>query len=78
MSAYLTAEEAATQIRVSTDWIRRQCNAKVIPATKVGREWRITPDDLDSFMRKHRGTGIPTPQPRGSQIKRHRKKLRTQ
>lgn len=76
MTVYLKADEAAARVRVSQDWIRRQCKAGVIPATKVGREWRITAEDLDGFMRKHRGTGVPTPQPRGSQIKRHRKKLR--
>lgn len=69
---YMTADEVAAELRMSGDWVRRQCKAGVIPATKLGREWRISPADLTAFMRKYRGVATPAPQPRGSTIVRRR------
>jgi excisionase family DNA binding protein len=50
MSDYLTTEEAAAEIRMSADYVARQCKAGVVKATKVGREWRIHRTALDAFM----------------------------
>lgn len=58
---YIDVTEAAQRLggKVSEDWVRRQCHAKVIPATKLGRSWSIDVDDLYAFMRKYRGGETP-------------------
>lgn len=50
MTEYLTTEEAAAEIRMSPDYVARQCKAGVIQATKTGNAWRISRDALDAFM----------------------------
>lgn len=75
-SEYLTAEEAALEVQFAPAWVRRQCNAKNIVATKVGRQWRIARKDLESFMRKYRGSEGPSAQPRESTVTRHRRSAR--
>lgn len=47
---WLTATEAAEQLQVTPDWIRRQCVARVLPAKRIGRSWRIAQSSLDAFM----------------------------
>ena len=50
MTEYLTTVEVAAEIRMSKDYVARQCKAGAIAATKVGKEWRITREALDTFM----------------------------
>lgn len=47
---YLKAEDVAAELGVGVDWVRRQCKAGVIPAKKLGHEWRILRANLDAFM----------------------------
>ena len=51
---YLTADEAAQRLRVHGDTIRDWCRTGQLRATKVGKQWRIRPTDLDSFMKPNR------------------------
>jgi excisionase family DNA binding protein len=46
MKDYFTVNELAQHFRVSTKTIYRQLWAKVIPAYKVGRVWRIAKKDI--------------------------------
>lgn len=50
-AAYLTTEEAAAIIRTDREYVSRQCANGNLIAKKLGTEWRIHPDDLDTFMR---------------------------
>lgn len=50
MTEYLNTVEAGAVIRMSPDYIARQCKAKALAATKVGKEWRISRESLDAFM----------------------------
>lgn len=43
----LTAQEAADRYRVSAKTIIRLINRGVIPAIKVGKQWRIRQAELD-------------------------------
>lgn len=49
-TAYLTVDEVAAEIRMSVDYVRRQCANGAIKAKKLGTEWRITPAALAAFM----------------------------
>jgi len=50
MTTWLTTTEAAEQLRVSKEFVARQCQAGEIKAKKVGHEWRISQTALDTFM----------------------------
>lgn len=49
MPNYFTCEEVAQMYKVKTitvwDWIRR----KKLPALKIGRDYRIRPEDIKAF-----------------------------
>lgn len=47
----LTAEEAASYLRVSTKTARHLLRSGVVPASKVGRGWRVMRGDLDEYVR---------------------------
>lgn len=50
MTTWFTTEEVAEQIRVSPQFVQRQCAAGEIKAKKVGHEWRISEAALEAFM----------------------------
>jgi excisionase family DNA binding protein len=45
-----TVREAAAYFRVSPATIWRWCNAGLLPAFKIGREWRISRPALDQLI----------------------------
>jgi excisionase family DNA binding protein len=49
----LTVKEVAKYLRVGRVTIWRWCQQGQIPASRVGRNWRIHRDDLFSFLKKH-------------------------
>lgn len=55
----LTVDDIAADLRMSTEWVRRQCHNGVIRATKFGRAYRIHVDDLEAFKWKYRGSVVP-------------------
>ena len=50
-----TAEEAAAYLRVSTKTARHLLRSGAIPASKVGRGWRVFREDLDAYVRSRDG-----------------------
>lgn len=50
----LTAEETAEYLRVHLNTAFKLLRTNVIPATKVGRQWRVRRSDLDGFLSKPR------------------------
>lgn len=69
---YLTVPEVATVLKMSQEWVRRQCHAGAIPATKVGRAWRIEAGEVDIFVRKYRGSATPPSRPGTARRRRRR------
>jgi len=49
----LTLEEVASYLRVTTKTIYRLLESGVIPATKVGRQWRFSKDSINIWLRQH-------------------------
>lgn len=56
MSELYTCQEVASRYRVETltvwEWIRK----KKLPAIKIGRDYRISEDDLSAFEQQRRTT----------------------
>ena len=50
MLEYLTVEEVAEKLRVSTDTVLREIRKKKLVAYKVSGVWRITPADLQIYL----------------------------
>jgi excisionase family DNA binding protein len=58
----LTVEEAADRLGTSVRFVRRLILERRIAYTKLGRHVRITPRDLDAFVRAGRvEVGAPLP-----------------
>jgi len=47
----LTVEEVAAYLRVSRITIWRWCQQGTIPASRIGRTWRIHREDLIAFLK---------------------------
>ena len=50
MDELLTVEEVAGYLRVSRSTVWRWCQAKKVPAFKIGREWRISGPVLEDLV----------------------------
>jgi len=48
----LTVNEVATYLRVSRVTVWRWCQRGIIPASQVGRNWRIHRDDLLQLLER--------------------------
>ena len=46
----LTVEEAAELLKTSKQQIRKMIHDEVLPAVKVGREWRISSTVMKDFV----------------------------
>lgn len=49
-SPLLTSAEVAQILRVSPLTVTDMCRTAEIPATKVGKSWRISRADLDAYL----------------------------
>ncbi len=50
IDTYLTVREVARQLGLTEHRIRQLIREKQIRATKIG-QWRVKPEDLESFIR---------------------------
>lgn len=48
--ALLTIKEVATLLQVHPDWVYDQVNEGKMPATRLGRNIRFRPADLDAYL----------------------------
>lgn len=53
---WLTTEEAAARLRVSTRTIRKWIERGELPAWKAGKDWRVAPADVQRYIDAHRNT----------------------
>ncbi len=52
MSEIMTLPELAKYLRTSRDTIYRKAQKGMIPAVKLGKEWRFPKDVIDEWLRK--------------------------
>lgn len=50
MVTVLTVHEVAEQLKTTPQQVRKMIRAGIIPAVKVGREYRVTLDMLQTFL----------------------------
>ena len=53
MAEYMTLEEVADYLRVTTKTIYRLLERGAVPATKVGRQWRFDRDSVEVWLRQN-------------------------
>jgi excisionase family DNA binding protein len=58
MDKWLTLEQIAKYLQMSTSSIYKMAQTGKIPAYKVGRQWRFKKEDIDKWVEKHRKTTI--------------------
>lgn len=51
---YLTVADVAKQLQISEDTVRRWIKSGKLPALKIGKEWRIDPEELKSLLAQFR------------------------
>ncbi len=52
---YLTVQETAELLKVHTNTIYKMCRSGLLPAVKLGKDWRINSEKLDRFLEKETG-----------------------
>ncbi len=53
MSELLTIQDVAVLLKVSRQHVRKVIRAGLLPAMKIGREWRIEKDYLNNFLEEN-------------------------
>ena len=53
-TGFLTPQEVAAELRVSTAVVLRLLRRGDLPALRVGRAWRVDENDLRRWIRRHR------------------------
>lgn len=51
----LTLPQAAELLRLTPDTLRQQIHKGRLQATKLGRDWLVTRDELDRYTEEHLG-----------------------
>lgn len=55
MTELLTVAETAVLLKTTKQQIRKMIAQQLIPALKIGREWRISKVYLEAFLRNEMG-----------------------
>ena len=50
MITLLTVQEAAELLKTSKQQVRKMIRSGVLPAARVGREWRISSTGLENYL----------------------------
>ena len=50
LKSMLTLDQVVTRLNVHHSTVRRFIHAGKLPASKIGKDWRIDPDDLEAFI----------------------------
>lgn len=57
---FLTVDEVAERLRVSGRTVRNLIDRQSLRAFKVGREWRITPEDVTAYLEMNSSVSYTT------------------
>lgn len=50
MTALLTVHEVADLLKTSRQQVRKMIHSGLLPAARIGREWRVDPRYLQGFL----------------------------
>ena len=65
MIRLFTVAEAAQQLRVTEDWLRKKLTARALPGRKVGRTWMLAPVDIEAAVESMAMPAIAAVDPAG-------------
>ena len=58
---FLTPSEVLMRLRVNVKTLYRLIGSGALPAVRIGRQWRVRPLDLETWLRRHEsGAGLMT------------------
>lgn len=64
MAGYLEPADVAERWKCSPEHVRRQCKSGQLAAMKLGRVWRIKPEAVEAYERRHTSEpAAPEPAP---------------
>ncbi|GEM_PF-3575293 len=49
---YMTTEEAAAKMTVNLEYLRQMIRKKKMPAVKIGRDWLVFKNDVETYVKK--------------------------
>ncbi len=55
MQTLLTLHQASERTGIAHETLRQQARKGVLAATMLGRQWVVTPEALDAYVRDHKG-----------------------
>lgn len=50
---FMTVREVAELLQVGEATVRQWIHQRALRAYDLGREWRVSPDDLEAFLARH-------------------------
>lgn len=53
---YLTAEQIATRLQITTRTIYRWLDSGTLKGVKLGKVWRVNADDFENFLKQRENT----------------------
>jgi excisionase family DNA binding protein len=62
---FLTPSEVLTRLRVNVKTLYRLIGTGELPAVRIGRQWRVRPLDLESWLRRHQSGSTLQTEPVG-------------
>ena len=51
MTELLTVAETAALLKTTKQQVRKMISQQLIPALKIGREWRVSKESLNEFLK---------------------------
>jgi len=71
---YLTVEEAAAQLRVAVDTMRRYLRERRLPCARIGKRYLVPAGAIDSYIQQHVVNGGKRPKGQAQKRKAPRRK----
>lgn len=62
---FLTPPEVLMRLRVTVKTLYRLIGTGELPAVRIGRQWRVRPRDLETWLRRHESGAALGPEPAG-------------
>ena len=62
---FLTPSEVLMRLRVNVKTLYRLIGTGELPAVRIGRQWRVRPHDLDTWLRRHESGACLVSEPAG-------------
>jgi len=56
MEGVMSLKQAATELGITPDTLRQQIKAEKLTATKLGRDWFVTPAEVERYRVEHLDT----------------------